>query len=45
MKTIIISIIAVAVVAIIAIPALKGPINRLRNEANDKLNAEYVVDN
>jgi hypothetical protein len=45
MKTIIISTIAVAVVAIIAIPALKGPINRLRNEANDKLNAEYVVDN
>ena len=48
MKTLFItSIIAVAVaaVAVFTIPALKGPVNRLRTEANDKLNAEFVVDN
>ena len=47
MKTLLItSIIAVAVaVAVFTIPALKGPVNRLRTEANDKLNAEFVVDN
>lgn len=47
MKTLFItSIIAVAVaVAVFTIPALKGPVNRLRMEANDKLNAEFVVDN
>jgi hypothetical protein len=44
MKTLIIASIVV-VAAVIAIPALKGPVNRLRNEANDKLNAEFVVDN
>ena len=44
MKTLIIASIVI-VAALIAIPALKGPINRLRNEANDKLNAEFVVDN
>lgn len=44
MKTLIIASIVV-VAAVIAIPALKGPINRLRNETNDKLNAEFVVDN
>lgn len=44
MKTLIIASIVV-VAAVIAIPALKGPVNRLRNETNDKLNAEFVVDN
>ena len=34
-----------ACAAVIAVPALKGPINRYRNEANERLNAEYVVDN
>ena len=34
-----------ACAAVIAVPALKGPINRYRNEANEQLNAEYVVDN
>lgn len=34
---------AVAVVAIF--PAIKGPYNRLKNEVNEKLDAEYVVDN
>lgn len=36
---------AVAVAALSVIPALKGPCNRIKNEANDKLNDEYVVDN
>lgn len=27
------------------IPGVRGPFNRIRNEANEKLNAEYVVDN
>lgn len=31
--------------AFIAVPALKGPVNRWRLEANEKLGAEYVVDN
>ena len=44
MKTLIIASIVVAE-AVITIPALKGPINRLRNETNHKLNAEFVVDN
>ena len=38
-------IIGVVAIAIIFVPAIKGPFNRWRNEANEKLNAEYVVDN
>jgi hypothetical protein len=35
-----------AVSGIVAlVPAIKGPFNRARNEINDKLDAEYVVDN
>lgn len=41
----IIGIVAIAIATIFAVPALKGPINRYRLEANEKLNAEYVVDN
>ena len=44
MKTLFIASI-IAIAAAVAIPALKGPVNRLRIEANDKLNAEFVVDN
>lgn len=45
MKYIIIGGVVSVVVAVCCIPALKGPINRIKNEANDKLNAEFVVDN
>lgn len=45
MKYVIIGGIVAAVVAFCCIPALKGPVNRMKNEVNDKLNAEYVVDN
>jgi len=31
--------------AVAAVPALKGPYNRLRNTANEKLNDEFLVDN
>ena len=41
----IIGIVAIAIATMFAVPALKGPINRYRLEANEKLNAEYVVDN
>jgi len=44
-KTIGIIIGIIAIIAIILVPAIKGPFNRWRNEANEKLNAEYVVDN
>ena len=39
--------IGVAIVAtvVVIVPALKGPYNRFKNTANDKLNAEFVVDN
>lgn len=36
---------AIAAVAFGIVPALKGPYNRFKNEANEKLNDEYVVDN
>lgn len=47
MKTLIKVGIAVGVVAIAftIVPALKGPYNRAKIAANDKLNAEFVVDN
>jgi chromosome segregation ATPase len=45
MKYIIIGGVVAVAVAVCCIPALKGPINRIKNEANDKLNAEFVVDN
>lgn len=32
-------------IAFFAIPALKGPVNRYKLQANEALNAEYVVDN
>lgn len=32
-------------VAFFAVPALKGPVNRCKLQANEALNAEYVVDN
>ena len=35
----------VFVVAVAIVPALKGPYNRVKNTANEKLNAEFVVDN
>ena len=38
-------IVTIIVAIAIAVPAIKGPINRYRLEANEKLNAEYVVDN
>ena len=44
-KTTIIVAVGLIAAAVIAVPALKGPFNRFRNEANVKLNAEYVVDN
>ena len=39
--------IGIGIVAAIAIafPALKGPVNRIRNSANDALDSEFVVDN
>ena len=43
--TTIVASIAVAVAAIVLVPALKGPFNRIRNTANEKLNDEFVVDN
>ena len=36
---------AVVAVAVAVVPALRGPYNRFKNEANEKLNDEYVVDN
>ena len=36
---------AVVAAAVITIPALKGPYNRFKNTANEKLNDEFVVDN
>jgi len=36
---------AVAAVVAAAVPAVKGPFNRAKNTLNEKLNAEYVVDN
>lgn len=44
-KTTIGIVVAAVAAAVVAVPALKGPFNRIRNEANEKLNAEYVVDN
>ena len=44
MKYLIITIVALLGLACL-VPAVKGPVNRARNELNDKLNAEYVVDN
>lgn len=41
-----IGIVAAIIGAVVAlVPAIKGPFNRIRNEANEKLNDEYVVDN
>ena len=37
--------VAVVAVAVAVVPALKGPYNRIRNIANEKLDAEFVVDN
>ena len=37
--------VAVVVAAVAIVPALKGPYNRIRNTANDKLSQEFVVDN
>ena len=31
--------------AVIAVPSLKGPINRVKNQMSEKLDAEFVVDN
>lgn len=36
---------AIVAGAIGIVPALKGPFNRLRNEANERLSDEFVVDN
>lgn len=43
-KTLVIGAIAVAV-AVTIVPALKGPYNRVKNTANEKLNEEFLVDN
>lgn len=32
-------------IAVAIVPALKGPYNRLKNTANEKLNDEFLVDN
>ena len=47
MKTLVKVGIAVGIlaVAITVVPALKGPYNRMKNTANEKLNSEFVVDN
>ena len=37
--------VAVVVAAVAIVPALKGPYNRIRNTANDKLSQEFVVAN
>lgn len=37
--------VGIFVVAITVVPALKGPYNRMKNTANEKLNSEFVVDN
>ena len=39
--------IGAAIVAIVVaiVPAIKGPYNRIRNEVNESLNQEFVVDN
>lgn len=37
--------VGVLAVAVAVVPALKGPYNRLKNTANEKLDAEFVVDN
>lgn len=37
--------VAVAAVVVSVVPALKGPYNRAKNNINEKLNAEFVVDN
>lgn len=37
--------VAIVATAVAVVPALKGPYNRLVNEANEKLNDEFVVDN
>lgn len=44
-KTAVLVGVGVVAAAFIAVPALKGPVNRWRLEANEKLGAEYVVDN
>ena len=36
---------AIVAAAVITVPALKGPYNRFKNTANEKLNDEFVVDN
>lgn len=37
--------VGILAVAITVVPALKGPYNRFKNTANEKLDAEFVVDN
>ena len=37
--------VGILAVAITVVPALKGPYNRMKNTANEKLNSEFVVDN
>ena len=44
-KTEIIVTIGIAVAVAVICPALKGPYNRLKNNANEALNDEFVVDN
>ena len=36
---------AIVAVVVAIVPAVKGPYNRIRNEVNEKLNQEFVVDN
>lgn len=38
-------VVGILAVAITVVPALKGPYNRMKNTANEKLNSEFVVDN
>lgn len=37
--------VAVVAIAVAVVPALKGPYNRVKNTANEKLSQEFVVDN
>ena len=38
-------VVGVIAIAVAVVPALKGPYNRVKNNANEALNAEFVVDN
>ena len=41
----VVAVMAAVGISVLVVPALRGPYNRFRNEVNEKLDAEYVVDN